>query len=80
MSMTVPNARAVRSTVRLGRDGEDEFLSVSEVYFPPPLKRSRDLPVAFQLQNGRVLRIRLSPAHLAALLVQLSLLGIRPPA
>ena len=67
------------STVPLARpDAIRGFARVSGVYFPPS-PRSRDLPMALELENGRILCVKLSITQLADLLSQLSRMGIRAP-
>jgi hypothetical protein len=71
MNTTVPLA-----PVELDAGGA-KFLAVAEVFFHPDLARGRYLPMSLQLATGKIVRVRLSSGQVAAVLAQLSQLGIR---
>ncbi len=54
------------------------FARVAEIYFPPA-PRSRDLPLALQLENGSIVCVKLPIAQIANLLGQLARMGNRAP-
>jgi hypothetical protein len=59
--------------------GEQGFLPVAEIYFPSMESWHKDLPIALQMENGQIYRIKLSSSDVGALLKHLAVLGVLLP-
>jgi hypothetical protein len=58
--------------------GEQRFLPVAEIFFPSMGSSDKDLPIALQLENGQIYRIKLSINDVGTLLKYLAVLGVLP--
>jgi hypothetical protein len=67
----------MKTTVPFRHDAQD-FLPVADLFMPALKSWQKDLPIAMQLENGEVYRVRLSSDSVGKLLKQFVALGILP--